>query len=653
MNPARTAQTNRGEASGLFDVDNYLEDLSALARAETSPDRFYGQVLESSTLALGADGAGYWRFQTGRPPQLLRRHKLAGSFATERRTLERLREAYASGVPRLLRPAKRSQEGWVLACPVRGALGLVGLITHHLPASVGEPLAERLLDLAAAVAEVADDFELRRQVAEVGQSLRRVAKLENLLLRLHAAADPNVVARIASTEGRALVGCDRITTVSLLQGAPRVAAITGVANPSRRSDVVRNVQRLARVVARGGETVHLRDGDRDLPPQIDRVLDRYLSGSEVRELIIAPCKPLVADEDCPAPAPVAVLVAEWFQGTADSHDQAALAALCDHTAVALVQTSRLGRRWLPTWFSGTASGQRRPLLRAFGWSLAATVLVGLLALAAVQPIELKIPCEGRLVAQQRGRVFAPRDARVEAVLVKHGQRVKKGELLVQLVSAELDLDIKRVEAELAAAVQEMASLETAKLRAGLPGQARQDDADPATLSSRIEALKAVFATHQAKLALLRAEGGRLRVLSPLAGQVLSWRPGDDLSGRPVRRGQQLLEVADTSGGWELELEVPDRRAAHVISAGAGATVSFVAKSDPSRSFRGEVQRLSDATLPNDQGEAGLAVTVHPESLEGLNPRSGMMVAAKVHCGPEPLGYVWLHEAWEALQRAWF
>ena len=55
-----------------------------------------------------------------------------------------------------------------------------------------------------------------------------------------------------------------------------------------------------------------------------------------------------------------------------------------------------------------------------------------------------------------------------------------------------------------------------------------------------------------------------------------------------------------------------------------------------------------------QREAGpsirIRVSIDKNHLRGMDLRPGMSVTAKVYCGQKPLGYVWLHEVWEWIER---
>ncbi|MEO0530355.1 MAG: HlyD family efflux transporter periplasmic adaptor subunit [Planctomycetota bacterium] len=145
------------------------------------------------------------------------------------------------------------------------------------------------------------------------------------------------------------------------------------------------------------------------------------------------------------------------------------------------------------------------------------------------------------------------------------------------------------------------------------------------------------------------------VCSPMEGNVISWRPEDYLAGRPVRRGQRLLEIADDQQ-WRIELEVPDHRTGHVLrasQAGGPLAVEYVVRADPSENHTGTVSSIAETTHVTAEGVPVVRVVVTPNDAMPANPRSGLGVSAKINCGEHSLAYVWLHEAIEAIQRRWF
>src|SRR6185503_11458239 len=150
-----------------------------------------------------------------------------------------------------------------------------------------------------------------------------------------------------------------------------------------------------------------------------------------------------------------------------------------------------------------------------------------------------------------------------------------------------------------------------------------------------------------KLRLLEHKRERLRISSPLAGEVITWQIERQLRDRPVQQGQVLLTVADTTHAWELEVYLPEHYVGHVVRAQHEASeplqVRFRPTSDPSHEFVGTIKEIdATAEVRGDRGNTVLmTVLIDASEIPQLKP--GVEATAKVICGRQSLGYVWLHD----------
>lgn len=617
----------------MTDVDAFLDDLDRLAAMAATDDAsaFYRQLLPAAAMALGADVAEYTPVASamGHQPQ---RWNATGPIVEA----DRVQRIRLDGVPRVV-PGLDGEP--VVAVPVEAASGTVGVIAFRLGDGAATP--ERSIELAAAVAEVAGRYELRCEASCVQKAQTRLARIEKLLVRLHAKRGLRPIAHEAAEQGRLVAGCDRMSVLTPSAGGWRIVTVSGVAQVSRRSDAARAIERLVDTAMRGGEplTFPIEKGDA-LPPPVAEETDRYCEASGVRALRVLPC---VApdDEDHQDPTPRLAMLAEWFDEAVDLEADAMLAALARHMGVAAARDRAGGWGW---W-----SLRRTTTALVIAGVLGAGVLIALLT-----PATLWLQVDGRFEPVDQARVFAPLDGVVREVLVKQADQVSRGQPLLRLESPDLRLKQEEVAEAIAATESEIAGLETEKLRASLPGR-REDQDDPTTIASRAAALRERLSHQQKQRELLDAEAAKLLVTSPIKGDVVSWRPEDYLADRPVRRGQRLLEVA-ANGRWRLELEAPDHRVGPLLraqAAGEPLRVEFVVRSDPSATHTATVTAIADATQTDDEGSPVVRVVADPADAAVANPRSGLGVSAKIDCGTHSLAYVWLHEAIDAIRRRWF
>lgn len=620
----------------MTEVDAFLDDLDRLAATAATDDvaAFYRQLLPAASMALGADAAEFVPTLSDIGPGALRwcaERGVAGPLLEA----ERVQRVRLDGVPRIL-PGLTGEP--VVAAPVDGAGGTVGVVAFRL--DEGSATAERSVELAAAVAEIAGRYELRREAERVLAAQTRLARIESLLVRLHGRRGLQAIAREAADQGRLVAGCDRLSVLRPTAVGWRIVAVSGVAQVSRRSDAARAIERLVTTTMRVGEpvAVPLADGEALAPPVADEV-DSYSETAGVRALRILPCVAPQEGDDPGEDARLALL-AEWFDEAVDADADPLLGALARHLGVAAQRDRSAGRRW--------SLGRTATVLAILG------VLAGGALFAAVTPATLWLQVDGRFEPVDQARVFAPLDGVVREVLVKQADTVTAGQPLVRLESADLQLKQEEVAEAIAATEAEIAALETEKLRASLPG--RGDDADdPTTIASRTAALRERLGHQRKQRELLEAEAAKLVVTSPIDGAVVSWRPEDYLADRPVRRGQRLLEVA-ADGRWRLELEAPDHRSGPLLrarAAGEPLRVEYVVRSDPATTHAALVTTIAETTQTDDEGSPIVRVVAEPDDPAASNPRSGLGVSAKIDCGEHSLAYVWLHEAIDAIRRRWF
>ena len=174
----------------------------------------------------------------------------------------------------------------------------------------------------------------------------------------------------------------------------------------------------------------------------------------------------------------------------------------------------------------------------------------------------------------RRDVSASVEGTVSKVYVKHGDPVKKGQLLADLQNPDLDVKITEVEGQLSQINEEMASIsrrliEVKKTPKSDPKQSSAEE--ESRLASEEAQAKEKLLSLQAQLKILLLKRERLKIASPIDGQVTTWDVANLLEGRTVQPGQVMMSISDPNGEWELES--PHSRRAHGLhrpgSEGAG------------------------------------------------------------------------------------
>jgi multidrug efflux pump subunit AcrA (membrane-fusion protein) len=477
-----------------------------------------------------------------------------------------------------------------------------------------------------------------------------------------------------ANEGRRLIGCDRLTVVTAHGKKSRVLATSGVSRTERRSGMVRRIEQLAELVRRSDEPAFYDDGRCDGLPPVAEALERHAEESHARQIAAIPLRippdPTEGDNAAKSKTrtprhdhPLFVLVAEQFDarnGDLSRERMVEVATVCATALYNAEQVARLPLGWL-----------LRPLGEAKHWALthlsrtllAAAAVAACLAALVLVPADFRIESSGTLQPLVRRDVFAPRSGLVDEVLVAHGAEVTAGQPLVRLRDPALDLELKRVDGELETAQRQLDAVRATRTNR----QVR--DANPTDLyrlSAEERELQQRLTNLRNELELLNRDRDALEVASPIAGRVLSWDIGNRLIARPVERGEVLATVADLSADWQLELAVPDDRIGYVLAAQQALQkdlpVRFRLSSDDREQHTGHVVEVSQTADVNPpEGNTAPSPTVLVKvALDDMQPsdaslrdlRPGVSARAQIDCGRRPLGYVWLHDIWDAAVE-WF
>ena len=476
---------------------------------------------------------------------------------------------------------------------------------------------------------------------------------------LHSSIDRRLTCANMANETRLLLDCDRVSVVLSQRGRFRMAAISGQPSVNRRSNTVQLLEKLAAEVLKAKSSLWY-PTDADIVPQIKTLLDQYLLISTTRTIVI---QPIFATAPNRSEDPEAV---------ASSSDDVIGGIIYEHNRQPWTREERIADIQLTTQHGGDALRNARqhqalflyPLWRWLGRSklLTSPALLpkSLMALAAIIavclfltfcPAAFYISASGILVPQQRQLIFAKTTGEIINVPVEHGQWVKKDQPLAVLRSEDLQLRLEDVNGRIETLKQRRSAMERSKFKnSGGPS------ASAGAIDENLGSLQAEIDSLQRQADGLSRMQEDLRVLSPVAGQVITWDVAQKLSGRSVTPQNVLMEIADTQGAWQLELDLEDRRIEHLLrglksSSDGKLHVKFTLAANPYRTYEGTITEISRAIQLNQDNQQMMRVKVDidEEALELKQARTG--VSAKIYTGEETsLGYLWLHEIPRTLNR---
>lgn len=213
--------------------------------------------------------------------------------------------------------------------------------------------------------------------------------------------------------------------------------------------------------------------------------------------------------------------------------------------------------------------------------------------AAVLSPDLGTRAEGRVVAYPGALVTIGNDVSgtVARVLVSEQDRVRRGQVLVELVATEERAALREARARIAEAEANLRLTANQVARwktlhdSNLASQDRLDQAvrDRDAASAQLELARATADRLEAVVA-------KLRIVSPIDGVVIdrSVEPG-----QPLTAGTPLVTVADLER-TRIEADVDEYDAGR-IQLGAGVRVT--AEGFAGQSWKGRVEEIPDAVVP--------------------------------------------------------
>ena len=631
------------------------EELERLIASHPPPEDFFRRFLEVAVGRLGASGGEAWGLSKQGLLALIGRVGEAdaspGDAPGARRRLQRLLQILHSGQPGIHDEAQGGDhtniaEQMSLLSPLVHGGNCIGVVEVFLPAGASVESAQSQLEVLCEMTGHASRYVASLHADEPAtEQLEFLRRLEQFALRLHGQSTSQDVARTAATEARLLLGCDRVG-VAVRQGKQaEMLAVSGQERIVRRSNLIRAMSRVASQVLASGRPIRYAGSLEGLPPQVETPLVEYLAESGARSLsCVALSQPKLPTGDDSAPAPqlaaIGVLLVEHLGDGGRAVFDRQVEQLAAHVSQALAGArEREGILLLPL---------RKALGSFFGWAagdgrkislMIAAVTMVLLAAFALVPAPYRVEAEGRLLPTIQRRVFAPQDGEVVEVYVRDGQRVDAHQPLLRLRNDELAIRILTARNELSEKRQLQAALEAQE-------NAARRNASPAEqirLRGRISQTSIEIESLHQHLAELAAQQEQLVVKADIAGAVATFQPQELLVGRPVERGQLLLEVMDPTGPWQLELEVPAHRLGRILEAQQRQgtdqlPVQFVLATAPERTCRGRMRRLATRAGTSDDGAATIEVVADVDSATLARPTVGAEVIARIDCGRTNLAY---------------
>jgi hypothetical protein len=650
-------------------IRGLVREIEGLARAELSPEEFYEGFLHRVVAALAAIGGAVWTLdEEGRlalSSQInIGETRLHESEEDQHKHGKLLRKVLSSGEGTVVQPRFASPDddsgnptdALLVLAILKSDTEVRGLV-EIFQRTGGRPAVERgYLRFLMQMCDLAEDYLKTRQLRMFSDRQAIWTQLEQFTRLAHGSLDPRATAYTLANEGRRLIECDRVSLAIKNGRRCKIEAVSGQETFDKRSNTVTLLGNLATVVVKAGEPLWYTGDTRDLAPQVEEAIEAYVDESHSKAVVVLPmAKPHEGEESGNGlhhtPDYIGALIIEQINTDGiPSTMRRRIDVVAEHGSTALTNSLEHNSLFLmPVW---RTLGKSKWIVsaRTLPKTIAVAVLLlgGLLSLFFI-PARFQLHGKGTLEPIEKREVFAGEKGTVIEVLVKHGDDVKKDQPLVKLSSTDIQIQLSTKIGERAETRSHLQSLNRELSEENLtPEQKSRTEGDRSVSRTKLIDL-------ESQIKLLEDKKSKLTILSPIDGRIVTWQKEiEHLKGRPVDVGQRVLEVADFSKDWELEIRMPEDRMGHIKKAQKEITknlpVDYRLMTDPGTPLQGTVLDVHEAA--EVQGEEGNTVLVRvainkADLKEDSRPGSGVM--AKIDCGQRSLGYTWFHDVIEFIQ----
>lgn len=668
------------------EIQGIVQQISELSRRDIAPEKFYEEYLNKVVAALAASGGAVWTFSDAGVLQLcyqmnLRQTGLVENPIGQEQHGRLLTQVLTENEGKLVAPhsgagggsdtddehgAANPTDFLLVMAPVHNDQGVQGVVEVFQRPGARPATQRGYLRFLLQTCDLAGDYLRGRRLAHLAEKQSLWEQLETFTRSAHETLDVQQAAFTIANEGRRLIGCDRVTVAVKRGGRARIEAISGQDTFDRRSNIATLLTKVATAVTKTGEDVWYSGDATNLAPQVEKALEAYVDESHTKTMAILP---LVEREDEDAPpeekarrtGPPKVLGALVVEQLVDSATPEGFRQRVDvvrgHSVTAIGNALEHQSLFLmPVWKTlGKATslftGRRLPKTIAV-----LALLGGLAAAGALYQRDFKLEGEGKLRPVVQAPVFARMTGEVRQIMVDYKSPVEAGDVLMEQRSLELMKEIEDVQGKLSAAQEERRALSASSVDYGslTPNERVQKQ-------NELERVRKQITSLHEQLNILEEQRRQLTVRSPIDGIVTTWKLREQLMGRTVNQGQRVLQVADPSGDWEIELFMPEKRMGHVTRAwrkakeqGEELRVAFVPATQPEDRLEGRVTEID--TTAETRGEEGnrvrMIVAFDQSEFRSVvpDPKVDAEVIAQVYCGKKPLAYTLLHDLYDTIQK---
>ena len=651
------------------EVRQTIQQLQELSLTDTSFDEFCETVLTKVVKLTGAHGALLWQSNANGGPRIS--HKAGRqSFSLDVDESKHLnivgqvisqQQRFGISSASVARDSETESETndtncLMLFAPVfnrtKVCCGALELLQRN---DITDSAKEGYLKFLARIAELFPRWHENHEISRLSQNVDQFSTTMDFVSEVHNSIDYQETAFAIANEARRLLGCDRVSFAHWNGSRCKVTAISSQDRFDNRSNVVRLLGKVATSSVAIDRPFWITEGTDGLAPEIARRINEYMDESHCRTLGVIPLtkKPEKnADTQLQPgrrekPKKLGALIIEYFDAeVAQDQISEQCKLIVDHSQIAANNAQIHSEIFLmPLW---KRLGNVQKLLFRDHYAktmtaLAALAIFGLLLI--FYPAELKMKVEGVIHPEERRHVNTLVEGHVKAVHFGHGEDVKTDDLLIELESPDLDIQLTETLGQIEVIKEKIKETERALSR-----PQDLDVGEEISLGGQLGQLQDQLVSQEEKVALLGVKKQGMEIRSPIDGKIVTWDLRRRLKDLTVRANQQVISIANFEGDWQTELRIPQNKMGYILRAmmendNEPLDVEFRVATNPNILLKGKLQNKNVAARA-DTGQAGVPefraiVDADISDLEELRPGAG--VTAKVFCGRKQLGFVWFYQ----------
>lgn len=559
------------------EISEILREVTALARQAIERNVFFAALLDRTVCAIAANGAVIWDCRQADPIPLVRTGKVTDasihSFAVATHACL-IREIASSRSPAVV-PSTPDAIDPNLPCnptdypaAVVPILDLAGVDDHGNsgpPQFVLEVFLEHEAGLATQrgflrfVTQMSDSASEFLRADEMRMSRRRETlqtQWMQSLERIHGLATSSAVAAEIVDSAADMFGCARVSLARMTSGRAGLLAVSHVDSIDRRGQACRQlVKQIASLEFPDGvrllDSSSISDIESDKNDHAETVDVSLVSDAAVRDshdrirMLLQVVEPKQAD---------AVMIAALDQWSCQ-----AFAILADRLRFESIPLAKAYLAIAPQALSVSPTRVRR----------IATIIGGLVVIAmiAVIPTPMVVTMPATLRPDGTRTHYAPSDAVIQSVEVKHGQTVATGDVLLRLRDWSLEEQMTTLLARRSVVSQRLqrsiALLVEVPTSNPYPSSERSSTSDEELIQQQRLLEEEIIGLDE-QIELLNAASDRLTIRADRGGIVDAWQTELTATGRPVRRGDAMIRVEPAEATWMVDAQVHQSRASIVL-----------------------------------------------------------------------------------------